>query len=167
MYYYTGPSDGSPLSGFGCYVEATTQNIYEKTTVSGAAQIPSATSHATVPGSSLLSVSSTAGTQSTQTDNASPGSSQSHAWIAGVVIGSVVGVAILTGIIVFIWYLLKRVGQNQATIQQTPHVAEKQYLPTALQYPQPMPSMQPVQLPAESPISELPGNRGAELPGDR
>jgi hypothetical protein len=164
MYYYTDPSDESPLSGFGCYTEATILNIYEKTTASGAAPISSATSSARVAGSSLPSVPSTEVIQPAQTDNASPGSSQSHAWIAGVVIGSVIGVAILAGIIVFIWYLLKRVGQNQAT---NATIQQKQYLPTALQYPQPMPSMmQPVQLPAVSPISELAGNRGAELPGD-
>jgi hypothetical protein len=110
MYYYQNPSDTSPLSGFGCYVENFTQNIYKQTSVG------TNTAPASAASSTFTFGSTFAGSQPTSSSNGGQSSSHgNNAWIAGVVIGTVVGVAIIAGAAFWIWYLYRKMSRTQTS----------------------------------------------------
>lgn len=142
MYYYQNPTDTSPLSGFGCYVEDTTQYIYKQTGantgISGVSSTASSSSHPTAH---------LTGLPSTQTNSTQPSSHGNNAWIAGVVIGTVVGLAILAGVAFWIWYLLRRMSQTQPS-----SAAPKEGFPSVQQ--QTIPASGPM-YPMVSPVQEL------------
>lgn len=89
-------------------------------------------------------------------ETASSGQSASHnnGWIANIVIGAVGGLAIIIGVGFWIWYLHRRLAQNQTERSRT---EQKQLAPLKNQLVQPT---SPVD------VHELPAMRGVEMPAD-
>ncbi|KAJ8107374.1 hypothetical protein OPT61_g8917 [Boeremia exigua] len=84
--------DSTLQDGFkNCYLKNTTSTISDKTSVTYAAL-----SGSTIPSSSSTSTPNDPASEDTNSDNSSSGSG-SNAWIAGPVVGGVIGLAIIAG----------------------------------------------------------------------
>ena len=105
---------------------------------------------------------STTSASSQETASSGQPASHNNGWIAGIVIGAVAGLAIIIGVGYLIWYLHRRLAQNQTERSPT---EQKQRLPLNDQPLQPtspvivheLPAMAGVEMPAGNHVTELHG----------
>ena len=164
MYYYQSPGALNVLSGFGCYIEDTTLNIYEKTTAAGAVMtMPPIGTSTTASYSNSDTFQTTSGSQ--QTASSGQPASHNNGWIAGVVIGAIAGLAIIIGVGFWIWYLHRRLAQNQTeklpTQQTQPPLPKDQFVqplqPASPAQMHELPAVGAAEIPAGNPVPELHG----------
>jgi hypothetical protein len=123
MFYYNNPADSHAKSGFGCYTQALTQKIYKDTTDTGATRFTNSTisqsstksgGTSLLPGQGTAAPASATGLGAQQTDTSSGSHSSNAGLIAGVTIGSIVGLGIIAGIAFWMWWMTDRRKRDAA-----------------------------------------------------